>query len=204
MSVRSRTLVTLGAGIILGFAGALAGNAMAGRQSDEAQIPPPATLPWEEARLFAEVYERIKRDYVDDVDDHGLMEKALRGMVAALDPHSAYLDSEEFEEIRLSTMGSYPGVGIEVAAEDGVVKVLRPIEGSPAQQAGLKPGDELVKIDGNDIGGDLAGAIARMRGASGTLVKLTVRRNGTPGLVEYVLRRAQVEVHSVVQQSLEP
>src|SRR5213079_12163 len=116
---------------------------------------------WQEASLFAEVYERIKRDYVDDVDDHALMEKALRGMVAALDPHSAYLDSEEFEEIRLSTMGSYPGVGIEVAAEDGVVKVLHPIEGSPAQQAGLEPGDELVRVDGNDIGADLAGAMAR-------------------------------------------
>src|SRR5580700_3811318 len=145
MSVRSRTLVTLGAGIILGFAGALAGNAMAGRQSDEAQIPPPATLPWEEARLFAEVYERIKREYVDEVDDHELMEKAVRGMVAALDPHSAFLDSEEFEEIRLSTMGSYPGVGIEVVAEDAGVKVLRPIEGSPAEAAGMLAGDYIVK-----------------------------------------------------------
>ena len=98
------------------------------------------SLPWQEASLFAEVYERIKRDYVDEVDDHALMEKAVRGMVAALDPHSAYLDSEEFDEIRLSTMGSYPGVGIEVAAEDGVVKILRPIEGSPAQQAGIRAG----------------------------------------------------------------
>jgi len=89
-------------------------------------------------------------------------------------------------------------------AEDGVVKVLRPIEGSPAQQAGLEPGDELVKIDGNDIGGDLGGAIARMRGASGSLVKLTIRRGGRPALIEYALRRAQVEVRSVVQQSLEP
>jgi carboxyl-terminal processing protease len=132
------------------------------------------------------------------------MEKALRGMVAALDPHSAYLDSEEFEEIRLSTMGSYPGVGIEVVAEDGVVKVLRPIEGSPAQLGGLEPGDELVRIDGNEIGADLAGAIARMRGASGSLVELTVRRAGTAGLMDYTLRRAQVEVHSVMGQTLEP
>ena len=93
-------------------------------------------MPWQEASLFAEVYERIKREYVDEVDDHALMEKAVRGMVAALDPHSAYLDSEEFDEIRLSTMGSYPGVGIEVAAEDGAVRILRPIEGSPAQRGG--------------------------------------------------------------------
>src|SRR5207237_8429885 len=183
---------------------ALTSGVLAERPSEATQPPTATALPWEEARLFAEVYGRIKGEYVDDIDDHALMDKALRGMVAALDPHSAYLDSEEFEEIRLSTMGSYPGVGIEVGAEDGVVKVLRPIEGSPAQQAGLEPGDELVRIDGNDIGADLAGALARMRGPSGSLVTVTVRRDDTPGLIEYALRRAQVEVHSVVQQSLEP
>ena len=178
MSMRSRTLATLGAGIILGLAAALAGNAMAGRQSDEAGAPAPATLPWEEARLFAEVYERIKRDYVDEVDNHELMEKAVRGMVAALDPHSAFLDSEEFEEIRLSTMGSYPGVGIEVVAEDAGVKILRPIEGSPAERAGMRSGDFIVKIDGVDVGADLAGAINRMRGPPGSTVRLSVRRTG--------------------------
>jgi carboxyl-terminal processing protease len=209
-SSRPRTLVALTAGAILGFCGALTSGVLADRPSEasrasHASRPIDGTaLPWQEASLFAEVYERIKRDYVDDVDDHALMEKALRGMVAALDPHSAYLDSEEFEEIRLSTMGSYPGVGIEVVAEDGVVKVLRPIEGSPAQLAGLAPGDELVRIDGNDIGADLAGAIARMRGASGSLVKLTIRRAGVQGAVDYTLRRAQVEVHSVLQETLEP
>lgn len=210
MPSRPRTLVALTAGAVLGFCGAFASGVLAdrpneGAHSAHASRPVDGTaLPWQEANLFAEVYERIKRDYVDDVDDHALMEKALRGMVAALDPHSAYLDSEEFEEIRLSTMGSYPGVGIEVVAEDGVVKVLRPIEGSPAQLAGLEPGDELVRIDGNEIGADLAGAIARMRGASGSLVELTVRRAGTAGLMDYTLRRAQVEVHSVVGQTLEP
>src|SRR5262249_45824197 len=172
--------------------------------SESAQAKNSTTLPWEEARQFAEVYERIKREYVDEVNDHALMEKAIRGMVAALDPHSAYLDSEEFEEIRLSTMGSYPGVGIEVVAEDSAVKILRPIDGSPAQQAGLLPGDEIVRIDGNDIGADLAGAISRMRGASGSTVRLTIRRAGTDALLEFSLRRAKVEVHSVAQQTLEP
>jgi carboxyl-terminal processing protease len=204
MSMRSRTLVTLGAGITLGFAAALAGNAMAGRQSDEAPAAAPAALPWEEARLFAEVYERIKREYVDEVDDHELMEKAVRGMVAALDPHSAFLDSEEFEEIRLSTMGSYPGVGIEVVAEDDGVKVLRPIEGSPAEQAGMLSGDFIVKIDGVDVGADLAGAINRMRGPAGSTVRLTVRRPGHGELLNFSLRRAKVEVRSVAQQDLEP
>jgi carboxyl-terminal processing protease len=210
MPLRSRTLIVLFAGVVLGFCGALTSGVLADRPVDVARASEAAraaahpSLPWEEASLFAEVYERIKRDYVDEVNDHTLMEKAVRGMVAALDPHSAYLDSEEFDEIRLSTMGSYPGVGIEVAAEDGVVKVLRPIEGSPAQQAGLLPGDEIVRIDGLDIGADLAGAIARMRGMAGSLVTLTVRRPGSPGLLEFALRRTRVAVHSVAEQTLEP
>src|SRR6516162_3690975 len=182
MSMRSRTWVALLAGAIFGFSAALTGEVLAERPAAEAATPAATagSLPWEEARLFAEVYQRIKREYVDEVDDHTLMDKAIRGMVAALDPHSAYLDSEEFEEIRLSTMGSYPGVGIEVVAEDSAVKILRPIEGSPAAEAGLQIGDQIVRIDGTDVGADLAGAISRMRGASGSVVKLSVRRTGTP------------------------
>jgi carboxyl-terminal processing protease len=205
MSTRSRTLTALFAGVLFGFSAATTNGVLAERPSTEpAPVANSASLPWEEARLFAEVYQRIKREYVDDVDDHALMDKAIRGMVAALDPHSAYLDSEEFEEIRLSTMGSYPGVGIEVVAEDSAVKILRPIEGSPAAEAGLLPGDEIVRIDGNDVGADLAGAISRMRGASGSMVKLTVRRAGTEGLLEFSLRRAKVEVHSVAEENLAP
>jgi carboxyl-terminal processing protease len=205
MSTRSRTLIALAAGAIFGFSAALTSGVLAERPSGSTQsVGNPSALPWEEARLFAEVYERIKREYVDDVDDHALMEKAIRGMVAALDPHSAYLDTEEFEEIRLSTMGSYPGVGIEVVAEDSAVKILRPIDGSPAQQAGLLPGDLIVKIDGEDIGADLAGAISRMRGSAGSTVKLAVRRPATGELLDFSLRRAKVEVHSVAQQGLEP
>ena len=207
MSTRSRTLIALAAGTFLGFCGALTSGVRADRPSAPPQADttaPHGALPWQDASLFAEVYERIKRDYVDEVDDHALMEKAIRGMVAALDPHSAYLDSQEFDEIRLSTMGSSPGVGIEVAASDGVVKVLRPIDGSPAQRAGLRAGDQIVRIDGTDVGADLAGAIARMRGISGSLVSLSVRREGNPEILEFALRRAQVEVHSVLEQSLEP
>jgi carboxyl-terminal processing protease len=205
MSTRSRTLIALVAGAVFGFSAALTSGVLAEHPSETTQAAvKPAALPWEEARLFAEVYERIKREYVDDVDDHALMDKAIRGMVAALDPHSAFLDTEEFEEIRLSTMGSYPGVGIEVVAEDSAVKILRPIEGSPADQAGLLPGDQIVRIDDADIGADLAGAISRMRGSSGSVVKLTVLRPTTGQTLDFSLRRAKVEVHSVAQQSLEP
>src|ERR1700745_4123830 len=156
MSMRSRTLIALVAGAIFGFSAAVTGGVLAERPSELAANGSSTALPWEEARQFAEVYERIKREYVDEVDDHALMEKAIRGMVAALDPHSAFLDTEAFEEIRLSTMGSYPGVGIDVVAEDSAVKILRPIEGSPADLAGLLPGDQIIRIDDADIGADLA------------------------------------------------
>ncbi len=205
MSTRSHTLIALVAGAVFGFSAALTNGVLAEKSSETPRpAENPNALPWEEARLFAEVYERIKHEYVDEVDDRALMEKAIRGMVAALDPHSAYLDSDEFEEIRLSTMGSYPGVGIEVVAEDSGVKILRPIDGSPAQLAGLQPGDLIMKIDGEDIGADLAGAIAKMRGSAGSVVKLTIRRPPSSDLVEYSLRRAKVEVHSVAEQTLEP
>jgi carboxyl-terminal processing protease len=204
MTHRSRTLATLTAGMILGFCGALAAGALAERAPATAQPAVRGGLPWEEASFFADVYERIKRNYVDDVDDHALMEKAVRGMVAALDPHSAYLDSSEFEEIRLSTMGSYPGVGIEVAEVDGVVRVLKPIEGSPAQIAGVRAGDQVVRINGQEVGADLAGAIARMRGPAGSRVELAIRREGTAEVLDFELRRAEVAVHSVSSQTLEP
>ncbi len=204
MTSRSRTLIALVAGAVFGFCGALTSGVLAEHSSEPTHAAPRATLPWEEASLFAEVYERIKRDYVEEVDDHVLMERAVRGMVTALDPHSAYLDSQEFEEIRLSTMGSYPGIGIEVVPDDGAVKVLHPIDGSPAQRAGLRRGDEIVSIDGVEIGGDLAAATAHMRGAPGSTVRLTIRRRGSAALLEFTLRRAQVEVSSVTAQTLEP
>jgi carboxyl-terminal processing protease len=206
MSMRSRTLIALVVGAMFGFSGAIAGDVLGGTRTAAARAPAAqATLPWEQARLFAEVYERIKREYVDEVDDRQLMEKAVRGMVAALDPHSAFLDSDEFEEIRLSTMGSYPGIGIEVVAEDSAVKVLHPIEGSPAEKAGMRSGDLIVKIDDVDVGADLAGAIARMRGPAGSNIKLTVRRpEGAGELLNFSLQRAKVEVRSVLHQDLEP
>ena len=203
MSMRSRTLIALVTGAIFGFSAALAGGVLAEGPNTHGSTDP-ATLPWQEARLFAEVYEHIKRDYVDQMSDRKLMDAAIRGMVSSLDPHSAYLDSEEFEETRLSTMGSYPGVGIEVTADGSAVKILHAIQGSPADQAGLRAGDEIVAIDGKEVGSDVSGAIEHMRGTSGSTVTLTVRRAGTPGPMSFALRRANVEVHSVSYQSLAP
>ena len=226
MSSGKRTLIALVTGAIFGFSAALASGVLAespsahGRQAGNTlqtvvqtaetgqtsagDSIDAASLPWQEARLFAEVYEHIRHDYVDRISDRKLMDAAVRGMVAALDPHSAYLDNEEFEETRLSTMGSYPGVGIEVAADGSVVKILHAIQGSPADQAGLRAGDEIVAIDGKEVGSDVSGAIEHLRGPSGSTVTLTIRRSGTTGLVSFALRRAKVEVHSVSYQSLSP
>jgi carboxyl-terminal processing protease len=189
--------------VLLGVCAALTSGALADRQALPAHLPDGGLVPGQEGRVFAEVYARIKTEYVDEVDDHTLMEKAIRGMVAALDPHSAYLDSNELEEVRVSTMGSYPGVGIEVAASAGAVRILRVIEGSPAQQAGVLAGDQVAAIDGSEVGADLAGALARLRGPSGSLVHLSLRRSTAPATLEFELRRARVEVHSVSAQLLE-
>jgi carboxyl-terminal processing protease len=202
MSSGKRTLIALVTGAILGFSAALAGGALAAGPS--AQLSGPDVLPWQEARLFAEVYEHIKRDYVDRISDRKLMDAAIRGMVSSLDPHSAYLNSEEFEETRLSTMGSYPGVGIEVAADGSAVKILHAIPGSPAEHAGLRAGDEIVAIDGRDVGANVNGAIEHMRGATGSTVTLTIHRAGKPGVMSFALRRANVAVHSVDFQRLRP
>ncbi|HEX4268500.1 MAG TPA: S41 family peptidase [Steroidobacteraceae bacterium] len=204
MSSGKRTLIALIAGAIFGFSAALAGGVLAEDPGVQSGSNDPASLPWQEARLFAEVYEHIKHDYVDQVSDRKLMDAAIRGMVSSLDPHSAYLNNEEFEETRLSTMGSYPGVGIEVAADGSSVKVVDAIQGSPADQAGLRAGDEIVAIDGRGVGSDVNSAIEHMRGVTGSKVTLTIHRAGTRGLLKFALRRANVEVHSVSYQSLAP
>jgi carboxyl-terminal processing protease len=201
MSMKLRTFVILLAGVAIGISLSLSRGVLADRD------PPatPETLPWEDARLLAEVLERVKQDYVDKVDDHDLMESAIRGMVAALDPHSAFLDSDEYDEIRISTTGNYSGVGIEVTMEDDGVKVVAPIDGTSAAKAGIRPGDMIVAIDGVPV--DTSGlndAINRMRGKAGTNVKVTVKRTGTEGPVDFVLERSNVQVHSVKSELLEP
>ena len=204
MPTRSHTLIALVAGAVIGFSGALATNVHAQRASDAPaeRADGASSLPWQDAHLFAEVFNRIKRDYVDRQDDHKLVENAIRGMVSGLDPHSAYLDSEEFDEIRLSTMGTYPGVGIEVAADGSAVKILHSISGSPAELAGIRAGDLISKIDGVDVGADAQGAIERMRGKAGTTVMLTVTRPTTGAVKDYTLKRAEVEVRTVEQSML--
>lgn len=162
-----------------------------------------APLPLDELRTFAEVLDRIKSAYVEPVDDKTLLENAIKGMLSNLDPHSAYLEPEDFQELQESTSGEFGGLGIEVGTEDGFVKVVSPIDDTPASKAGIQPGDLIVKIDGQPTKGiSLMEAVDKMRGKAGSKIVLTlVRGGGQPFDVE--LTRAAIKVKSVKSQVLE-
>jgi carboxyl-terminal processing protease len=150
----------------------------------------------EEAQL-AEVLERVQREYVDEVGNPRLIDDALRGLVSGLDPYSSYLDAEEYADLRVSTAGTYAGIGIEVSTADRALRVVRPFRDSPAASAGILSGDMIAAIDGTPVGTDLDGAMARMRGPRGSTVKLAVLRAGQALPLEFTVERAQVDVHSV-------
>ena len=162
--------------------------------------PPPvpqaaAVVP--QHRLLDVVAERVRREYVDAVTSEQLESGAAAGMVASLDPHSAFLSAAQYDEMRVSTAGSYSGVGIEVAAQDGHIVVVAPIDGSPAALAGVLSGDVLEEIDGQPVRpGRLDEAIARMRGAAGTRVRLEVSRPGEPASLQFELERTEVHVRT--------
>jgi carboxyl-terminal processing protease len=162
-----------------------------------------APLPLEELRTFAEVLDRIKAAYVEPVSDKTLLENAIKGMLSNLDPHSAYLDPQAFRELQESTSGEFGGLGIEVGTEDGFVKVVTPIDDTPAARANIQPGDLIVKIDGQPTKGlSLMEAVDKMRGKAGSKILLTlVRDSGKPFDVELI--RAVIKVRSVKSQLLE-
>src|SRR5476649_3051446 len=162
-------------------------------------------LPWQDARMLAAVLERVKHDYVNPVDDHQLLQAAIRGMVASLDPYSAYLDGDEYDEIKISSSGQYSGVGIEVSMEDDQVVVVSPFEGSPAATAGIRSGDIIATIDGIPVNTTtLADTIGRMRGKEGTSIKIGILREGSAEPLQFTLKRAHVELRSVRSELLEP
>jgi len=162
-------------------------------------------LPAKDARLMAEVIGLIRDDYVESTDSHQLMSNAIRGMVGELDPHSAFMDAEEFEDLRIATEGNYSGIGVEVTIDDDVLTVIAPIDGSPAARAGIRAGDTILSIDGLAVGGGpLGDAIASIRGAVGTVVKLGIGRELLPQPLEFAIVRAMVSVHSVRYELLEP
>jgi carboxyl-terminal processing protease len=165
----------------------------------------PAELSASDARLLAEVLERIEVDYVDRTDNHELMSNAIRGMVGELDPHSSFMDADEFEDLRIATEGTYSGIGVEVTLESGVIVVIAPIDGSPAARAGIRAGDTILGIDGRAIENEgLAHAIASIRGEPGTVVKLRIGRESAESPLDLEVERAIVSVHSVRHELLEP
>lgn len=165
----------------------------------------PSALPIEELRAFTQVFGRIKSDYVELVDDKKLITEAINGMLVGLDPHSAYLDSEEYKELQIGTQGEFGGLGIQVTMEDGLVKVISPIEDTPAFRAGIKTGDLIIKLDDTAVKGmTLNEAIKRMRGKPDTSISITIAREGETEPLVFTLVRAIIKIESVKSKLVEP
>jgi carboxyl-terminal processing protease len=170
-----------------------------------AEDPAEAALPLDELRVFAEVFGRIKNDYVEPVADKELLRHAIRGMLGGLDPHSSYLSEDEFSDLRVGTSGEFGGLGIEVGMEDGFVKVIAPIDDTPAQRAGIQPGDLIIRIDTKPVKGlTLDEAVKLMRGKPGTEVVLTIVRERVEKPLEITVERDIIKVVSVKHRMLEP
>ena len=162
-------------------------------------------LPLDDLRTFAEVYGRIKSEYVEGVQDKTLLKSAIRGMLSGLDPHSDYLDKEEYRDLQVGTSGEFGGLGIEVGIENGFVKVIAPIDDTPAQRAGLQAGDLIIRIDDKPVKGmSLSEAVNLMRGKPGTEIRLTILRSGDGQPFSVTIERDVIHVASVKSRILEP
>ncbi len=165
----------------------------------------PAGLPLDELRTFAEVFGRIKDDYVETVNDRSLLESAIRGMLSGLDPHSSYLSKDEYRDLQVGTTGEFGGLGIEVGMENGFVKVISPIDDTPAARAGIRSGDLISRIDDRPVKGlSLNEAVNMMRGKPGAEIILTIVREGTERPFEVKMVRDVIHVASVKHRALEP
>jgi carboxyl-terminal processing protease len=172
------------------------------RAADQpANTPPPSNSDtYRELDLFGEVFERVRADYVENVSDEQLIEAAINGMLSALDPHSSYMNAKTFREMQVQVQGEFGGLGIEVTMENGIVKVVSPIDDTPAAKAGLKPGDLITAIDAEPVQGmSLNDAVDRMRGPVGSEIKLTIKREGLVPF-DVTLKRAVVKIQSVKSQ----
>ncbi len=198
MSPSYRIPLALAAGILIGASVTLTQGVLADRPKSD-------TLPFKELQTFVEILNRVKADYVEPVEDKVLLENAVRGMLSGLDPHSAYLDKDEFKDMNIATSGKFGGLGIEVQLQNGFVRVVAPIDDTPAAAAGIQPGDLIVKIDDTPVKGlSLSDAVDRMRGEPGSKIVLTLVRDGENAPKVLELKRAIINVASVRSRMLEP
>ncbi len=198
MRTTIRNLPILALGLALGVLLSL-GQGVLAEKNDE------SALPLEELRTFAEVFEKIKNDYVEQVEDQELLNHAIRGMLTGLDPHSAYLEPEAYKDLRVGTTGEFGGLGIEVTMEDGFVKVVAPIDDTPAERAGVKAGDLIIRLDDTPVKGmTLNEAVKVMRGKPGSKIVLTILRDGEQQPIKISIVRAVIKVRSVKARTLEP
>ena len=161
-------------------------------------------LPIEDLKIFAEIFGKIKSDYVEDIDDSQLLNNAIKGMLDGLDPHTVYLDPESFREMNIDTHGEFGGLGLEVTMENGVIRIVAPIDDTPAHKAGLKSGDLIISMDGVQVKGlSLGESVSLMRGKPGSEIVLTIVRKDRPEPFEVTLKRAIIQLESVRAELLE-
>ncbi len=198
MSKQFKTALVLVFGVFLGISASLTGNVLANKEEAKG-------LPLDQLRNFSDIFSRIKSDYVEDVEDEVLLEHAIRGMLSGLDPHSTYLSPDEYNELRIGTSGEFGGLGIQVGMEDGFVKVISPIDDTPAFKAGLESGDLIIRLDEKTVKGlTLNEAVKIMRGKPGTDIELTVVREGKDKPLTFVVTRDIIKVKSVKNRMLDP
>jgi len=192
-----RSMPVLAFGALLGASLTLGEGVLAGKNDTE-------TLPLEDLRTFTEIFAKIKNDYVEPIEDKDLLENAIRGMLAGLDPHSAYLVPEDYKELQAGTSGEFGGLGIEVGMEDGFVKVISPIDDTPADRAGVKAGDLVIRLDDTPVKGmALSDAVKIMRGKPGTDIVLTIVREGEDKPLKITITRDIIRVTSVKSRMLD-
>jgi carboxyl-terminal processing protease len=203
MVLTLRGVVVLLTGVVFGLGLALSSTVWTTLTGRGQAVAAPLDPTIESAALVAEVIDRVRREYVDKVDDQRIVEAAIRGIVADLDQHSTFLDAEAYEDIRISTTGNYTGVGLDVNLEGGKVTVVAPLEGAPAERAGILPGDVVSAVDNVPVDSDnVAASVARMRGDAGTSVTLDVLRPGSATPLHFALTRGEVHVKSVQSEYL--
>ena len=201
--LKKKAIFILSLGIMLGVFVGVCGSVFAERGNADVAADN-ESLPYEDLRTFTEIFGRIKRDYVEPVTDKKLLEDAIRGMLSGLDPHSAYLVAEEYQELKEGTTGQFGGLGIEVTMENGFIKVVSPIDDTPAQKAGIKTGDLVIKLDEKPVKGmSLTDAVKLMRGEPGSKIVLTIVREGLEAPLKLTLARDIIKVKSVKSRILE-